>query len=192
MERSYWQKRWNDGTTTWDIGYPSPPIVSYLEKLKDKSIRILIPGAGNAYEAEYLYQNGFTNTFIIDFSEIALESFKKRCPQFPLENIFHQDFFNHDGDYDIIIEQTFFCAIHPSKRIAYLERMNALLKPEGILLGLLFNDPDRMDGPPFGGSIEIYEPLFSKYMSVVKMELANNSIKPRIGRELFFISKRLD
>jgi len=62
----------------WDIGYPSTPIKEYADQLTDKSIQILIPGAGNAYEAEYLWKQGFSNVHILDISEIPLKEFKKR------------------------------------------------------------------------------------------------------------------
>ena len=44
----------------WDLGEVSPPIKSYIDTLEDKNIRILIPGCGNTYEAEYLLEQGFT------------------------------------------------------------------------------------------------------------------------------------
>ena len=47
-EQSYWTKRYQEESTGWDIGYPSTPLKEYIDQLEDKSISILIPGAGNA------------------------------------------------------------------------------------------------------------------------------------------------
>ena len=56
-DRSYWENRYVDATAVWDIGYVSPPLKEYFDQLTDKQLKILIPGGGNGYEAEYLFQN---------------------------------------------------------------------------------------------------------------------------------------
>ena len=54
-ERAYWSKRYKEERTGWDIGFPSLPLKTYIDQLENKDLKILIPGAGNAYEAEYLF-----------------------------------------------------------------------------------------------------------------------------------------
>ena len=54
LDAEYWEERYRAGTTGWDIGSPSTPLKEYIDQLQDPSKKILIPGAGNAYEAEYL------------------------------------------------------------------------------------------------------------------------------------------
>jgi thiopurine S-methyltransferase len=76
----YWNQRYLDGNTPWDIGYPSPPITEYLQKKVNKSSRILIPGAGNAHEAGWLWENGFRNTWVMDIAEKPLTNIAKRHP----------------------------------------------------------------------------------------------------------------
>lgn len=56
-EETYWTTRYKEKKTGWDIGYPSTPIKAYADQLTDKQLKILIPGAGNAYEAEYFFLN---------------------------------------------------------------------------------------------------------------------------------------
>ena len=82
---NYWTNRYKDESTGWDIGYPSIALKEYIDQLTDKSIRILIPGAGNAYEAEYLLELGFKNVFIMDISAIPLQNFANRNINFPKE-----------------------------------------------------------------------------------------------------------
>ena len=48
-EQKYWSNRYEEDRTGWDIGYPSTPLKEYIDQLTDKTISILIPGAGNAY-----------------------------------------------------------------------------------------------------------------------------------------------
>ena len=101
LGKQYWERRWEEHQTGWDIGSASTPLVEYFEQLTDKSITILIPGCGNAYEAEVLIEMGFKNTFVIDISKKALESFKERFPTFPIANMFCEDFFSHQKQYEI-------------------------------------------------------------------------------------------
>ena len=55
-----------------------------------------------------------------------------------------------------IIEQTCFCAIHPSRRVEYEALVKGLLKPGGRIIGLWFPlDKDLNDGgPPYGTIID--------------------------------------
>lgn len=185
--RDFWDHKYSENLTGWDLGTVSLPIKEYIDQLSDKSASILIPGAGNAYEAEYLFLNGFSNVFVLDISRLALDNFKKRFPDFPDNQLLCQDFFEHNKTYDLIIEQTFFCAINPSDRSKYVEKVHSLLNEKGKLAGLLFNHEFEEAGPPFGGSIAEYEKLFSQYFTFKTFEVSHNSIKPRAGREHFII-----
>ncbi len=182
----YWDNFYETGKLGWDIGYVSTPLKEYFDQIGNKNIKILVPGAGSGWEAEYLYNNGFENTFMLDFSEMAIEKFKKRCPGFPAENIIKTDFFKHNGKYDLIVEQTFFSSIPRSMRMEYANKVYDLLKKGGKFTGLLFNHEFPFDEPPFGGTPDEYQKLFAAFKFKV-FERAYNSIKPRRGRELFFI-----
>ena len=183
----YWDEQYRKGQTGWDIGYVSSPLKAYFDQLGKKSLKILIPGAGNAYEAEYLYKNGFFNTYILDYSIESIRNFRKRYSCFPEENLVSENFFNHNKKYDLIVEQTFFSSIPKQQREAYAIKMHQLLNPGGKLIGLLFNHEFNFQGPPFGGLKSEYTELFLPYFEIQKMEIAYNSIKPRVDRELFII-----
>ena len=185
FDESYWDNRYKEGSTGWDIGTISTPLKEYFNQLKDTSLKILIPGGGNAYEAEYLYKKGFKNVTIVDISETALNNVQKRVTDFPKSQLIHQDFFEFEGSFDLIIEQTFFCALDPSLRKEYVKKMHVLLNPNGKIVGLLFDFPLTSDGPPFGGSIEEYLPYFKPLFNIEILERCYNSILPRAGRELF-------
>lgn len=185
LGQEYWDSRYENNQIGWDIGYPSTPLVEYFDQLENKNLKILIPGAGNAYEVEYLHNNGFKNVYLLDISPKALESFKKRVPGFPEDHLILSDFFKHIGQYDLIIEQTFFCALNPEMRPEYGWHVNSLLKVGGKLVGLLFQIPLYTDHPPFGGDKAEYINYFRPYFEFKTLETAYNSIKPREGNELF-------
>lgn len=186
--QEFWQKRWLESKTGWDIGYAAPPITEFIDTLTDKNLNILIPGAGNAYEAEYLHKKGFTNVYVMDIAPKPLENFKGRVKDFPGEHLLNEDFFKHTGQYDLIIEQTFFIAIDPALRNEYIKKMKELLKPGGILTGLLiFDIVPSPGGPPFIDTYEGYKKYFyNELFEVKRFDYAHNSIKPRAGREIFF------
>ena len=182
---NYWQDRYASDNTQWDIGFPSTPIVSYIDGLENKDLRILIPGCGNAYEAKYIMDQGFTNLTVIDFAAKPVEKLKQELSVYEDSvNIIEDDFFNHKGQYDLIIEQTFFCAITPDRRADYVRQMKTLLSQNGKLAGVMFNRSFE-GGPPFGGNVEEYKKLFSEYFTSVKIEDCYNSIPARVGAEVF-------
>lgn len=185
LNAEYWTSRYRAGETGWDAGSITTPLKHYFDQLTNKQLTVLLPGAGNAYEAEYLFNLGFKNTVVVDVSSEPLKNLKQRVPQWPAGQLIEGDFFEHEGVYDLIIEQTFFCALDPSLRTAYAEKMHELLKPDGKLVGLLFNDKLNVDRPPFGGNEIEYRHYFQPYFHFKVFEACYNSIPPRAGRELF-------
>jgi len=184
---NYWNKRYLSQQTGWDLGQVSPPIKAYINQLENKDLKILIPGAGQAYEAIYLLEQGFTNITIVDFAEKPLSdlSLKLKNHESLHYHLINDDFFNLTGQFDLILEQTFFSAIDKSLRKSYVAQTHKLLISGGKLVGLLFGKHFPFDGPPFGGNALEYELLFKEKYLIEKMEEAYNSVKPRLGAELF-------
>lgn len=189
LDKAFWDERYLTGQTGWNIGYPSTPLKEYFDQLEDKNLKILIPGCGNSYEAEYLFKNGFTNVYIADISPYPLKNFSERVPEFPKNHLLHTDFFEIDDEFDLIIEQTFFCTMNPPNRMDYADKIYELLRSGGKLVGLLFTFPLVENGPPpYGGNTEEYKSVFSKNFDLRIMETAYNSIPPRAGNEVFFMA----
>ena len=185
-----WDKRYQEKNTGWDLGKISPPLKKIIDELKDLSQKILLPGAGNAYEAEYLYQKGFKNVFVLDIAETPLQNFKNRCPWFPESQLLHQDFFSLETKFDLVLEQTFFCALPPNRRANYASKMAEIIPKAKCLTGVLFDFALTEKGPPFGGSKEEYFSYFNPYFEIEKMERAENSYPDRQGKELVIKLKR--
>ena len=187
IDKEFWENRYSSKETGWDLGSISTPLKEYVDQLPNKNIRILIPGCGNGYEAEYLHQQGFQNVFIADYASEPLENFKKRVPSFPITHLLQTDFFEINEKFDLVLEQTFFCALDPKFRKNYAKKMNEILNPNGKLAGLLFDDKLNTDKPPFGGNKEEYLEYFTPYFQIKTFEACFNSIVPRKDRELFMI-----
>lgn len=186
LNASYWANRYQLNTASWDLDQVSPPIKEYINQIVNKNCSILIPGCGNSYEAEYLLQQGFTDITIIDIAPNLVEKLKLKFKKNSSVQIILGDFFTIHQSFDLIFEQTFFCALDPSLRNAYVKKMHSLLKPSGKLVGLLFNR-DFIGGPPFGGTFDKYSLLFSDYFIFKVFEPCFNSFIKRKESELFII-----
>lgn len=184
LNEAYWSSRYQENETGWDIGCCSTPLKEYFEQLDNKSMSILVPGAGFGHEVKYLFDLGFRNVHVVDLAKEPLENLKLNCPDFPENQLHHEDFFEHNGQYDLIVEQTFFCALDLKLRAQYVRKMRELLKPNGKLVGLLFNR-DFEGGPPFGGNVQEYHLLFETQFQNVVINPCYNSIEARKGSEVF-------
>lgn len=184
FDEVYWTNRWTTGQTAWDIGHAAPAIIAYFAQLNDLNASILIPGCGNAYEAMTLYNMGYHNITLIEIVEAKATALLQQLEDTGIQ-VLHQDFFQHDGQYDYIIEQTFFCSLHPQDRPKYVQKMYALLKERAKLVGLLFNRTFEGNEPPFGGDAISYQKLFETHFSKAKFTPCANSILPRMGKEVF-------
>ena len=109
LDESFWSERYKSGEIGWDIGYVSTPLKEYIDQLSNKDLKILIPGGGNSYEAEYLFNKGFQNVFVIDISKIPLENLLKRVPSFPKENLLHMDFYDLNQKF---VHRAYFSYLH--------------------------------------------------------------------------------
>jgi len=190
LNKEYWNNSYLQNKTGWDIGYCSPPLQAYFRQIENKKLDILVPGAGNAYEVEFLYQAGFQQVYLLDFAEKAIKNFHEKNPYFPENQLLNEDFFHHQRQYDLIVELAFLSTFPKKHREKYVKKMHRLLKTGGKLVGVIFNHEFDFEGPPYGGTNEEYHRLFSKYFDIIYLETAHNSIKPRATRESFILLKK--
>jgi methyl halide transferase len=188
--KNYWNNRWETNTMTWDVGYPTPPIVDFFEKNKEKyrHSAILIPGCGSGHEALWLLENGFSNITLSEISPIAAAKLRQKFGQ--RLRVIEGDFFELTEKFDLVIEQTFFCAIDPSLREKYVQKMHEILTENGKLVGLLF-ECDFVGGPPFSGNRAEYRALFEPFFEINSLEITEKSISSRLGRELWVSFSRI-
>ncbi len=191
LDKSFWNYRWENRLTGWDIGYASPAIARYLDQYPNRDAAVLIPGCGNAHEAIYLIELGFSNINLLDIAPKAVQILEQKFEKYPQVKVFGEDFFDHQGCYDLIIEQTFFCTMPLERRSEYVKKMVSLLNNQGKIVGLLFDKIFEHQGPPFGGTAAEYSTLFEPYFELKTLSSCYNSITPREKSELFvnFIKK---
>lgn len=191
LNAAFWENRYQEKSTGWDTGSITTPIKTYIDQLRDKSIKILIPGCGFGHEAAYLLDNGFQNVTVIDLAPTPLNHLRNRFSDHQSLTLLHDNFFNLNGSYDLILEQTFFCAIDVELRPNYVQKAHDLLNENGKISGVLFSKQFEKPGPPFGGTPNEYTELFSGLFEIKTLAPCYNSIAPRSGNEVFFVFNKI-
>lgn len=189
LDKKYWTKRYQEGKTGWDLGQASTPLMDFCKTTVSKDQRILIPGGGSGHDAQALHEMGYTQVYALDFSPEPLAMLQDRCPSFPVAHLIEGDFFKLEETFDLVLEQTFFCALDPALRGDYARHMSRVVKPGGSLAGVLFHFPLE-SGPPYGGSASEYRSLLDKNFKINRLEGCRNSMPGRQGKELFLWAQR--
>jgi len=108
LNQSFWNNRLENQQTGWDIDMASPAITNYMLQYPNKNAAILIPGCGNAHEAEWLLQNGFTNITLIDIAPKAAELLQKRYAKYPKVKVILGDFLTIRNNTILLLSKPFF------------------------------------------------------------------------------------
>ena len=191
----FWEDIYLAGDTGWDLSGPTPIYKNIANKLKTGSLCII--GCGRGYDAIMFAKKGFQVT-AVDFAPSAIQALKQMAVESEVEvNTLELDIFallpSYQNSFDYVIEQTCFCAIHPSRRKEYEIMVQGILKPNGKLVGLWFPLDKNIDegGPPYGTSVNEVKTIFNNDWEIVKEEFSEHSIKPRKEREKLIIFKKI-
>jgi methyl halide transferase len=188
-----WQRHYDENDLGWDLGQVAPPFVRLWQEGKLPLGKVLIPGCGRGHEVLFLAENGFEVTGV-DYSAGAVTYLKNALKERNLKGqILHQDFFSldnsHESVYDLVIEQTFFCAIAPRQRQDYVQNVSRILKQGGTLAGLFYHT-DKEGGPPYNTTREDIETHFSYHFDIEKLEKESQSAEQRKDKEWRAILKK--
>ncbi|MBC86387.1 MAG: hypothetical protein CL677_04340 [Bdellovibrionaceae bacterium] len=188
----FWSSRYQKESTPWDMERPHPALASVLPQLKLNKQRILVLGCGSAHDAAFLADAGHIVT-AVDFSKAAIEKAQTKFGDRANLKFFHGDAFQlpetFQGQYDLVFEHTFQCAINPEKRNDLVKVWNRCLHREGYLLGLFFVF-DRPGGPPFGGSEWEIKSRLDPYFDFLYWTRWRRSEDERQGSELIVYGQR--
>ena len=192
----FWEEIYLADDTGWDLNGPTPIFEHIAESLEPR--RLCIIGCGRGYDAVMFAKKGFDVT-AVDFAPSAIRALKELAKQEMVDvNVVQRDIFllvpEFQGFFNYVIEQTCFCAIHPSRRKEYESLVKAILKPGGKLIGLWFPLDKQLDegGPPYGTTIDEVKSIFNIGWKVEKEGFQDLSTDPRKGREKLIIFKRLN
>lgn len=200
-EPDFWEERYQQGTTGWDLGEPAPPFVDFLQS-SDAPVpgRTAVLGCGRGYDALLFASYGF-DVVGFDFATSAIEDafkyqqllinqsliLKASGQSLPTSATFLQrDIFElpqeFSEQFDYVIEHTCFCAIPPEKRLDYVQLVASILKPKGQLFGLFFTH-SRPGGPPFAVTPAEIQQYFQGKFEILALHPVTNSTPSRQQEE---------
>ena len=106
FDKNYWNSKWENAQTGWDIGSASTAISEYFLQVENKNVKILIPGCGNAHEAELLLEEGFKNITLLDIAPKACEIISKKFSHHEI-NVICEDFLIITGNMTLLLNKLF-------------------------------------------------------------------------------------
>ena len=179
----FWNSRYEKNETPWDFGGAPLALKDYL-KLHPKGGKVLIPGSGSGHELKLFAAAGFDVT-AIDFAPAAVARSRAALGPALADRVIEGDFFKHDfpaASFDVVYERTFLCALLPTRRAAYRDRMAYLLKHGGMLIGTFYYQ-NTVSGPPFGFAWGESDELFSRHFLLTRDIPVKDSLPVFAGRE---------
>ncbi|PSB18067.1 SAM-dependent methyltransferase [filamentous cyanobacterium CCP1] len=186
LTSEFWEERYQDGTTRWDLGQPAPPFVTLLNAPNaPKPGRVAVLGSGRGHDALLFADRGF-DVVGFDFAPSAVQEATVAARSRQLSAQFLQrDIFELENEFaasfDYVLEHTCYCAIDPSLRSDYVQVVQKILRPGGELIGLFWAH-SRPEGPPFGTTLEEIKQRFTAFEPVLIMQ-PENSVDSRKDEE---------
>ncbi len=187
-DKDFWNSRYVEKNTGWDLGLVSPPLIWMVESgWLPPGSKVLIPGAGRCYEGIYLAGLGYSVT-AVDFAPEAAREARENAEKSGVSiSVLERDLFLMDpniyGTFDILFEQTCFCAIDPERRTQYKEMAERMIRKGGELLGLFYAH-GREGGPPWTTTEEEIRGLFGESFVFSECAITPHSVESRKGEEL--------
>lgn len=166
---AYWQSRWQEGRTGWDLGgihrlFPDLLAVAESHGLVAGS-SVIEPGCGRAHTSAALAGLGYFAT-AFDVSPVAVSEAKKLYSGVAGLNITLADAFQlpvtWQRSFDALYDRAVLNALPVERRKDYVRACASVLKPGGLLLSLPFTRLyiGESAGPPFAiPEVELMELL---------------------------------
>ena len=191
MSEKYWEDRYQTKDMPWEKGEPSPGLVDFLAVHPELPRgTVCVPGCGTGHDVRAWARAGF-QVYGTDIAPSAIQLASTQTDSAGLTATFQQLDFLRDPppqQVDWVFEHTFYCAIQPQEREAYLKAVLRWLKPDGQYLAVNYLIPDK-DGPPFGTTrAEVWE-RFSPDFELLS-EWVPRSYPNRTGLELMLWWRR--
>ncbi len=182
QERGYWEDRYVQGDTPWQIPVVAPPIARLLDEERSERLRpgrVAVVGCGRSHEPAELARRGF-EVVGIDFSPLAVSALAGSAVRYVLGDVRRLPL--RAGSLDYVMEHTCYCAIAPSDRPLYVREVARCLRRGGRLFGVFYEPRDPLN-PPFPVTEEDVRRGFGEAFAIERLERAPDSVERRAGRE---------
>ena len=204
-----WEAMWSRGLArgqAFDANQPEPALVALMERHALPAGRALVPGCGRGYSVVQLASPERT-ALGLDIAPTGVAAARDFITEAvggsDLEaqvDVQEADFFSAEivskiGQFEVVYDCTFLCAIQPDMRKAWANQMNKLLAPNGELITLIFpNGPLGSTGPPFTINEELVTSLLAPhgFKAVEVAEVPQDQLaRGQRGSEVIAIWKRV-
>ena len=193
--KGFWNAKYEEEHTPWDLWEVSGAVRRLVEQYFPPAGEVLVPGCGRGHEVIWLERLGYRVT-AVDFADEPIRYLREQAAQHRVQpEILLEDIFllpaRLNGRYDILLEQTCFCAIDPSLRDDYERMAHRVVKPGGKLLGV-FMVVEGPQGPPYSTPPEMVRSHFpvSRWRYDGHYPLPRNPKRP--GAEFLAVFTRLE
>lgn len=196
LTATFWEQRYQDGKTGWDLGQPAPPFVALLASDQAPPPgRIAVLGSGSGQDALLFADRGFEVVgFDLAPTAIAIATQTAQDRHLSVQFL-HRDIFNLEPEFansfDYVLEHTCFCAIAPALRPDYVQLVHWLLRPGGELIALFWAHA-MPGGPPFGATVEELQQRFTAQFTLISWAKATHSVPSRQDAEYLGRFRRPD
>lgn len=184
----FWESRYRGGTTPWDAGAVPRALQAFATSRTDRP-RTLVPGCGRAWEARHLCELGW-DVLALDFSAAAIDHAAGIMGPWR-ERLMLADFFRFEsgGQFDVIYERAFLCALPRALWPDYAARCAELLRPGGVLAGFFFFGAEPK-GPPFAIEPAALDALLAPHFERIADAAVDDSLEVFRGRERWQVWRR--
>lgn len=186
---AFWDVRFDAEFTPWDQG-GVPQCLADFVRARPGPLRTLIPGCGSAYEVRFLAEAGWP-VLAVDFSASAVMRAKQLLGHHAA-HVQEADFFGpalQPGQFDLIYERAFMCALPRTMRADWARRVAELLAPGAVLAGFFFFD-ETPKGPPFGISAAELDALLLPAFECSETRTPPDSIPVFAGKEQWMVWRK--
>jgi SAM-dependent methyltransferase len=192
-----WEQAYIEGNVHWNRGAVSPPLQEWIARAGRISGRILVPGSGPGHEVGFLYAAGM-DVWGLDIAPTGIQLARQNYPQVPAQRWLCEDLFAMSAElkssFDAVVEHTCLSGMPPEWRPAYAEAVLSALKPNGVIVGVWFINPDLDEGetgPPYPLAVEELNQLFAERAVILEDYVPEPAFSGREGRERVRVLRKL-
>jgi len=184
---AFWENRYQEGTTRWDLGQAAPALAHLLNQPDGpKPGRTIVLGSGRGHDALLFARHRF-DVLGVDYAPSAIAAATRTAEKQGLTAQFlESDIFNllpqYEQQFDYVVEHTCFCALEPDLRDRYVDLAHSLLRPHGQLIGVFFTH-SRPGGPPYGSSPDEIRQHFRRRFEILTLVPTPYSVDSRRNEE---------
>ena len=192
-DASAWNHLYEIDDAGWDLGQASPALCWAVDQAWFQSLSpgtALIPGCGRAWDAEPFVTVGW-RILGVDIAPMAIEQARQRFEPETAIELRAADALHLNEHIDLFIDHTFFCALVPDQRQAWVDCLARCVKPHGYFLGVHLRT-SFSNRQPFDCEPELYDQLLEQAGFVIEqsIRLEAESHKRRRGRERLVLARK--